>query len=342
MRRAVGFRLLYLVLAISTYVAGFTLLPEHLSTTTDTLLTVTFLAAYFLCLPSIFWLFIINKGGQKRWKIIIPISLACVVSRYSMPAELADYFEFLSWARYPIFAVLLLFEFALFYHVITTLWKARKLQGDPRANALITHINDDKKRDLALLMASEPASWYYAIPRLSRHHIPTLGHLSLLSSQRWHLGVVLLGLLTATVGLYLLLLPVSELVATLVCSLVGYSVVSLTANYRISRHYSIYSHNNYLLVNSGFFNLLFVPLASITHCEIGIWPKPTIKEQLVLGRGKSAVLKLTFSSPAFWFTFMGSFCERHNCVYLCVENPEDVSLALKREITLASANGQPI
>lgn len=70
-----------------------------------------------------------------------------------------------------------------------------------------------------------------------------------------------------------------------------------------------------------FFNLLFIPLSDLQACEAGKWECD--KEQLKVGRG-TANIKLTFSAPVYWFTLMGTFCERPTEVYLCVDTPNDL------------------
>ena len=322
MRKAIRFRLLYLLFAVATYVLGFTLLPETISSSFDQILSAGFLIAYFVILPAVFWFCVIKIGEQKKWKIIIPFSIASVVARYSMPASLANYFEFLSLVRYPIIAILLIIEFVVIYHVVSMLWKSRKLKGDPRINALIDNIDaDDKKREITLIMASEPASWYYAIPKFTRNHTATLTNLSLLSAKRWHFALVLLGLIAVTWVSYSLLILWSEIAAIIVASVIFYCIISVTASHRISRRFSVYCHNNHLIVNATFFNLLFIPLSHLKACEAGEWKCD--KEQLKIGRG-TANIKLTFSTPVYWFTLMGTFCERPSEVYLCVDAPHDL------------------
>jgi hypothetical protein len=326
-RKPIRFRLLYLLIAISTYTAGFLLLPDTTKSSRDTFISGAFLLAYFVLLPALFWYCVIKVGQQKRWKIIIPLSVACVVARYSMPPSLAAYFEFLSWARYPIIAILLIVELAVIYHVISMLWKSRKISGDPRVNTLINNVdNDDKKRELAFMMASEPASWYYAIPRFSKKHIPAISNLSLRSASRWHITLVVISLFTVTTISYTLLMQWSELAAIIVSTLIGYGIISLIASHRISRHYSIYIHDNHLVVNATFYNLLLAPLSQIKACETGVWQCD--KEQVKIGRGTRANIKLTFSKPVLWFTMMGMFNEQLEEVFLCVDNPNALAASL--------------
>ncbi|CAD5264831.1 conserved membrane hypothetical protein [Alteromonas sp. 38] len=326
MRKAVRFRVLYLLFAIATYTLGFILLPETINSSFDQILSAGFLFAYFIVLPALFWYCVIKVGEQKKWKIIIPFSLASVVARYSMPVSLASYFEFLSWVRYPVIAILLIIEFVVIFHVVSMLWKSRKIKGDPRINALINNINeDDKKREVTLIMASEPASWYYAIPKFTKAHTPALANLSLLSAKRWHFALVLLGLVAVTCVSYSLLILWSEIAAIIVASVIFYGIISVTASHRISRHFSVYCHNNHLIVNASFFSLLFIPLTHIQTCEAGEWECD--KEQLKVGRG-TANIKLTFSTPVYWFTLMGTICERPTEVYLCVDAPNELVLSL--------------
>jgi len=326
-RKPIRFRLIYLLIAISTYTAGFLLLPDTTQSSRDTFISGAFLLAYFVLLPALFWYCVIKVGQQKRWKIIIPLSVACVVARYSMPPSLAAYFEFLSWARYPIIAILLIIELAVIYHVVSMLWKSRKISGDPRVNALINDPdNDDKKRELAFMMASEPASWYYAFPRFSKKHIPAISNLSLRSASRWHITLVVISLFTVTTISYTLLMQWSELAAIIVSTLIGYGIISLIASHRISRHYSVYIHNNHLVVNATFFNLLLAPVSQINACETGEWQ--CHKEQVKIGRGTYANIKLTFSKPVLWFTMMGIFNEKIDEVFLCVDNPNALMASL--------------
>ena len=329
MRKAVRFRVLYLLFAIAIYALGFTLLPETISSSFDQILSAGFLIAYFVILPAAFWFCVIKIGEQKKWKIIIPFSIASVVARYSMPDTLASYFEFLSWVRYPVIAILLIIEFVVIYHVVSMLWKSRKLKGDPRINALVNNIDaDDKKREVTLIMASEPASWYYAIPKFTKNHTASLANLSLLSAKRWHFALVLIGLVAVTWASYSLLMLWSEIAAIIVASVIFYGIISVTASHRISRRFSVYCHNKHLIVNATFFNLLFIPLSHLQTCEAGEWK--CVKEQLKIGRGM-ANIKLTFSTPVYWFTLMGTFCERPTEVYLCVDTPNELVQALRND-----------
>ena len=60
---------------------------------------------------------------------------------------------------------------------------------------------------------------------------------------------------------YYLLVDWSELVAIIVSSFVIYGVIFLTANYRISRYYSLYLKDEKLIINNAFFGLMVVDLS---------------------------------------------------------------------------------
>jgi hypothetical protein len=169
-RTSLKYRLLFLFITITCYYLGFNFIPER----TDTALGLTpvILASviYFAVLPVLYWFMIIKAGKQKSWKLLIILSLSSTVARYSYPEAIAQHFDFILWLRYPIMAILLIIELYLIVIIVKSLWQARNLSGDPRIGA-IEKYDDDKKQGLALTFATEPASWYYAIPRLSRKHI---------------------------------------------------------------------------------------------------------------------------------------------------------------------------
>ncbi len=113
--------------------------------------------AYFVFLPVLYYFWIIRIGKQALWKLLLVLSL-----------------------------VLMVIEILLLVTIVKALWGARKLSGDPRIHMLEQYEGDNiyekgskeaKKLELALMFAHEPASWYYAIPRFSRNHVPALGFL---------------------------------------------------------------------------------------------------------------------------------------------------------------------
>ncbi len=146
MRRSVKFRLIFLVSAMSSYFLGFQFLPESLNTANSQILLAAFSVVYFLMLPFIYWFCIIKVGEQKLWKMLLIFSLSSLMARLSFPVEVAQYFEFIAWLRYPIIAVLLAIQLFLMVSIIKALWQARSLAGDPRVHILDTyHDQDDKK-----------------------------------------------------------------------------------------------------------------------------------------------------------------------------------------------------
>ena len=286
--------------------------------------------SYFVALPIAYFYLMIKLGKQKLWKLLIVFGTSSAVCRYSLPPELADYFEFVSYVRYPIIAVLLLIELALVFHIAKLLWQSRKLSGDPRVRALIKLADEpEPKRTTGLLLAFEPACWYYLIPKFSRQHVPALAHIQLLSAKFWWL-LVLVGLLTlAVIGSYLAIQAFSEIVAMIVATVIGYTVFSLIANYRLSRHFSLYVLDGYLVINNSFFGLLVLPVSDIIDVEITS-QDTKVKDSMQIGKGE-ANLKVSLSKPACYYGLMGSITEEVDHFYLRVDHPEAVIQELKEQ-----------
>lgn len=292
MRTTVKYRLLFLLIAISCYYLGFTFIPE----TTDTALglyPVIFASiTYFALLPVLYWFMIIKAGKQKAWKLILIFSLSSAIARYSYPEDVAQYFDFIIWLRYPIIAILLILELFLISVVVKGLWQARTLSGDPRIGVFEKY-DDEKKQGLALTLATEPASWYYAIPRLSRRHIKALDTITLLSGKAWHITLVIFSLLCIATISYQLLVQWSEMVALIVASFIMYGLIIFIANYRLSRHYSLYIQDEKLIINNSIFNFMVIPLkdiATITATSEGLHPENAIEQTLQkVTKGESEV-----------------------------------------------------
>ncbi|WP_342804898.1 hypothetical protein [Alteromonas sp. M12] len=336
MRKAVKSRLAFLIIAVICYSAGFYFLPEQLNSETDTILSAGFAIVYFLLLPILYWLLIIKAGNQKPWKMILIFSLSAGIARFSFAAQIADYFEFVMWLRIPIIGILLAIEFFLIAHVIKSLWQARKLKGDPRVH-MINSINsddDEKKQQLSITLSYEPASWYYCLPFLSRNHPRPVTHLKLLSRYPLHFICMLCGL-TLVAGLaYMLIATISELVALIVASFISYSIISICANYRISRYHSVYFLDNNLVLNSSFLSIMVIPLLTIKTVDTGCWNKQELTESLILGRGKTANILLTFNHEISYFSMMGMLNEPFNKVYLSVEDPAALKQQIQDKINL--------
>lgn len=332
MRRAAKLRLGFLAVAIAVFVAGFNLLPDGLSAPHAIEFSIAFAFLYFVCLPTLYWYWVIKAGSQKMWKILLVLSLSTVMTRYSFPAEIADYFEFISWIRYPIAAVILFFEFYLMFHVVRSLWQARHLKGDPRIH--VQQLNpesgeekDDKKVIMGMTLSYEPTSWYYAFPRFSQEHPKALANLALNSGKTWHWLLFILAILSGATLSYYLLQDVSEIVAVVVASLVAYSVLYVTANYRMCRHYSLYCDDKNLVINNTSFGFLVVPLDEVSaanELDQHNWQTEKTEESVVLGRGTHPNIKLSFTKPQRYFTMMGQFVDKLEEVYLRVDDPNAV------------------
>lgn len=161
MRTAVKYRLKFLLFAIVAYVVGSYIMPAQMPTTElsiDTIISgaalrelawLRMLAASVLCfaiVPTLYWFWVIQINDDPKWKMLIVTSLSCLVASYQYPAEIAQYFDFFAWLRYPLISVLLAIELYIMTTVTKSLWDARKLTGDPRIHVLSQHHDDDKHR----------------------------------------------------------------------------------------------------------------------------------------------------------------------------------------------------
>ena len=329
MRKTVKYRLIFLLIAFTSYYLGFAFIPDTTSGTLGLYPVIIASIIYFLVLPVLHWFLIIKAGKQKAWKILIILSISSAVARYSYPEDIAQYFKFILWLRYPIMAVLLIIELYLMYVIVKGLWQARNLTGDPRIGA-IEKYDDEKKQGLALTFATEPASWYYAIPRLSRKHIKALDNITLLSGKPWHYFLVVLSLAAVATLSYLLLVDWSETAAIIAATFILYSFILLTANYRLSRHYSIYLQDDKLIINNSILNFMVIPLANIDAISLNSRKDDKLEnadnndgnnELLKIGRSKRHNIKITFKQPIKYWGMMGAFVESFEQVLLNVEQP---------------------
>jgi len=340
MRLAVKKRLTFFIIAITIYTIGFNFLPEEFNFdgSLNSLLPVLLASfGYFILIPALHWVLIIKANQDKAWKLFIILSISCTCARYSYPAALAEYFEFIAWLRYPIIAVLLLIELYLMYIIVKGLWSARKLSGDPRVNVIEKYKDDEKKLSMALTFSWEPATWYYAIPRFTRKHVNKAADLSLASSSLLHCITLVIICIFFSGLSYELLNSWSELTAIIVSSVILYSVPFIIANHRVAKNYSIYIHNNKLIVNNSFWGVLAVELQNISGVEVGIFDKTSNKELLKLGRGEQANLKLSFDQQQTYFGSVATFPEKIEQVLLTVEAPKELEAILQEKINLVKA-----
>lgn len=353
MRTTTKKRIQFFALAFVSYYTSSTLMPESMPSLTlgsDTLqnLLESFsanpqiwlgLAAatvlIFVVVPLFYIAWMIKPSNQPRWKILLVLSLSCLVARYQYPPEIAQYFDFIAWLRYPIIAVVLVFELYLIGSVIKSLWQARTLAGDPRINVLKQYQDQEKKREIGLVFAFEPASWYYAIPRFTRKHPLAIGHLQLLSAKAWHLALVLLSLVAITFASYVLLLDWSELGAVIVSTLWAYCLILVIANYRVSKHFSLYLQDGQLIINNAWWGFIAIDINNIAECKIGEWNKQENEETLTFGRGDTANLEIKFKTSETYYSAMAQFSDEADGVFLNVENAELCSAKIREVIDLA-------
>ncbi|WP_286264920.1 hypothetical protein [Thalassotalea atypica] len=326
MRRPVKKRIHFFVVAIAIFVSGFQFLPETINLQGNLLtLMPLFLAVfgYFIVVPLLYWFWVIKAGQQKPWKMILALSLSCACARYSFPTDIAHHFEFVVYIKYPIIAVVLIFEFYLMWTIAKGLWNARKLSGDPRVHTLEKYKDNEKKLAVALPMAWEPASWYYMIPRFSKNHIKAICQLNVNACSSMHWGLSIFACLVLGVLSYYLLMGWSEIAAVIVATLICYGVIFLTANHRVAKYYSIYlNHDNKLVINKAFWSMIVINLDDIEKASAGEFNRDEQSEQLILGRGQCANISLTFKTPQTYLAMLGQFPEQVERLWLDVDAPE--------------------
>lgn len=363
MRRAPKFRLLFLTLAVILYTFTNWLMPETLVSTSvsfspgsDNFILaraewqkVVFASTiYFVLLPILYWQWVIKVGEQPKWKILLVLSLSSLVARYQYPEQIAQYFEFIMYLRYPLIAVLLIIELYLMYTVIKSLWQARTLKGDPRVHGIIKFtekLNNpdlDKKqkaklereRDLSLAFAHEPASWFYAIPKFSKRHEPTITNLRLMSANFWHFCLITVGLTLATYATYVALVGFSETLALVVATIVFYCFIMFVANYRVSKHFSVYEMEQHLVVNDAWWGMLVMDINNIKSIELN--ETDVDKESLVIGR-EQANIKIELLEECDFYTAMAMVKDKVDHVYLSVDNPSALAEWFQQKTQTPSA-----
>ncbi|MFS1424776.1 hypothetical protein [Shewanella sp. 10N.286.48.B5] len=329
MRPIVKYRLLFLAFAIVLFTIGVQLTPESLATANDELRLSLIAIGYFGLIPLAYWYCIIKKGSQKWWKLIIILSTSSLVARLSFPADIADYFEFVAWLKYPIIGVLLIIESFLVFTIIRGLLKVRKVKGDPRVSAVEVYADEDEKAlSIAFIVAGEPTNWYYAIPWFSRNHPTGISHIKLLSAKPWHLSLMLSGCLTSCVASYMILVNWSELAAIIVSSIISLTLVMLVANYRISRRYSMYRIRNRLVVNNAIWGFMAIDINEIETVAVNQATKKVVDDELSIGRGEQTNLTIRFKTPQWYFGGLGQLVEKLTVVHINVAEPEKVVAAL--------------
>ncbi len=323
MRQVVKLRLLFFGVAILCYASGFQFLPETLQISNGQLLTTAFAVLYFVFLPLLYWLCIIKLGKQKLWKLLLIFSLSSLMARLSFPVEMASYFEFITWLKIPIIAILLGIELFLMVSIIKALWQARSLKGDPRINILQQFGQaDERKRSLALAIAMEPASWFYAIPRFSRNHLPSITHMNLLSASRWHwLSIACATVLLAGAS-YVAIQPWSEITAIIVSSFILYGLILIAANYRISRHFSIYRQGDQLIINNGVWGFSLVKFDQIQRVIVSPPPCENRTGVIHFGQGESSNILLKFKQPLTYFGGFGWLPKEVKGIAMVVDKPK--------------------
>jgi len=324
MRTSIKKRLQFLTVAVIVYIIGFQFLPENLSYNGSVQSLIPLLlavAGYFVLLPVLHWFWVIKAGQQNAWKVILIFSLSCLCARYSFPKDIAQYFEFIMYVRYPLIGILLIIELYLLVMIVKGLWQARKLSGDPRIHTFEKYKDDEKNLALALPMSWEPASWYYAIPKFSRNHAQSIGQLVTHSKKTSHWLMLVAACFIAGSISYILLVDWSEIGAFIFASLSFYMVIFVTANHRVAKKYSIYLLGDKLIINNAFTSFIIIDTQNISAINQGQWNKADDKERLMLGQGSNVNIELCFNEEETYLATMGQLPEKVSKLWLHVKEP---------------------
>lgn len=84
----------------------------------------------------------------------------------------------------------------------------------------------------------------------------------------------------------------------------------LVANYRISRHFSIYRHQDNLIINNSVWGFISIRIEDIKSVDLGCYLRKDDKEELHFGYGESSNIKLSFIRPQIYFGGLGQLSGR--------------------------------
>ncbi|MGZ9897082.1 hypothetical protein [Shewanella gaetbuli] len=124
---------------------------------------------------------------------------------------------------------------------------------------------------------------------------------------------------------YYLLAGWSELVAIVVASIIGYTLMGIVANHRLSRYYSLYILRKKLIINNALWGFLVVDLANIEHItkidkKLDDHDKPQQNNILTIGNGDANIF-ISFHADVVYHGVMGQLPEPISQVYLSVDKP---------------------
>ncbi|WP_028115363.1 hypothetical protein [Ferrimonas senticii] len=329
-------RLLYLCLLFIVYATSLWLMPDSLNHSEAQRQFALASALMFLVLPLMNWWLLIRTGINKAWRLLLVFGLSSTLARFTFPAELQHYFEFIMWLRFPIIAIVVLFELALVGSVLQSLWQCRKQTGDPRVSAAINNRSeaDEKRRTLKMISIAELTAWLHLLPWLRRTQATAITNLNTLMAHRVHLLAILTLLLLASSGSYVLLLPVHSWLAVGVSGIIAYGLIHLLANHFIARDHSVYLNQQELVLNVGLWGMMVVNINDIAQIELGDDDVTTDASQLTLGRAnQQPILRLTLAKPQHYYSAGGIHCDTYEQLQLHLDNPEVLLEAINAKQT---------
>ena len=140
-----------------------------------------------------------------------------------------------------------------------------------------------------------------------------------------------MGCIAASCGSYLLLVSWSEWVAIIVSSIIAYTLMSIVANHRLSRYYSLYLIRDNLVINNSLWGFMVVNIADIASVadQQSTELNKDEPETIIIGRGQSNVT-ITLNRPVIYHGGMGQLPEPMKTVHLSVDDPQRLIQALNK------------
>ena len=137
---------------------------------------------------------------------------------------------------------------------------------------------------------------------------------------------MLTGCIAASCGSYLLLVSWSEWVAIIVSSIIAYTLMSIVANHRLSRYYSLYLIRDNLVINNSLWGFMVVNIADIASVadQQSTELNKDEPETIIIGRA------ITLNRPVIYHGGMGQLPEPMKTVHLSVDEPQRLIQALKK------------
>jgi hypothetical protein len=115
---------------------------------------------------------------------------------------------------------------------------------------------------------------------------------------------------------------------------VFYGVIGFIANYRISKYFSVYIHQDRLIINNSWWGFLAVKIADITSIKTNEGATIHYDKETLSSGGKESNVELSFDEHKMplYFSGMGMMKESINKIRLKVDSPEQLKTVLQSQM----------